>query len=136
MYANIKSIEYVLWWLLKSVRKGHSKLKHWIDRERDREEIIHAKSIFHTPQHELFACIVLFNAPQLVVLYATIRDTPCQIVLFANCMRTNCHTQTHTQTHASWYTQTHKVGSPLMDLIEEIRCYPVISQPISAYIQK
>lgn len=40
------------------------------------------------------------------------------------------HTHTHTDAHP------HTVGSPLVDLIEEIRCYPVTAQPISAYIQK
>lgn len=32
--------------------------------------------------------------------------------------------------------QAHTAGGPPVDLIEEIRCYPITSQAISAYIQK
>lgn len=45
------------------------------------------------------------------------------------------YTQTYTR---KWQatTQTHIVNRPLLDLIEGIRCYPITSQAISAYIQK
>lgn len=49
--------------------------------------------------------------------------------------RTCPHKHSHKSMPASVQTHTDTRGPPV-DLIEEIRCYPITSQAISAYIQK